>query len=525
MRIRSLIREPSVQELIRLAVQDGFITREYLSYLPVKVLSWDDAPGVLADLLIGAAYPFKLLDVKTNIRKASVDVFDRGPLRIRDDDILPGGEIDFEDDAEVEPEENDLPGSAVPSKKSDVESYILMRYLTETRKIPLLKRDEELQGFMQYEEEKERLLQIFLEFAEFREWVIGRIESIYVQSAVQDEDGIETEEEEELDKPEKKYAPILDAFRSIHDEIILLESGEPYPGAQKSVYENLRTAAKLFGQCGINPDMFEFENWAVRLPVDKAAFDRAYKAMVLRRNMLAEPNVRLVISIAKKYKHGRLSFLDRIQEGNTGLLKAVDRFEYQKGFRFSTYATWWIRQSVDRAIYDTGSTIRIPIHRREGMRKVFKAIEKLKRRYGYQHEPTLKDIARLLGWPVWEVQKNMNIVGEPLSLDVAIGDSGEDTLGDFLADDKIDRPHDSADCANRRQKLDRFISRLPPREEIIVRLRFGFSFRGKQEQWTLEELGKKFGMTRERIRQLEDKGIQKIKDFMQKEGIREEDFW
>ena len=258
-----------------------------------------------------------------------------------------------------------------------------------------------------------------------------------------------------------------------------------------------RKVEKMEVECGLSSDQIKEALKAIEKGEAKAKE---------AKSELVKANLRLVISIARRYVHRGLQFLDLIQEGNIGLMKAVDKFEYQRGYKFGTYATWWIRQAMTRALSDQARTIHIPVYMGEVISQLHRTIQELVREFG--REPTLEEIAERMGLSVDKVQKIIKIAKSPISLETPIGEEGDSRLEDFIEDKRAISPQDVAISSNMTKQIRRVLSTLNQKEEKILRMRFGI---GEKHDHTLEEVGQDFELTRERIRQIEEKALRKLK--------------
>ena len=312
---------------------------------------------------------------------------------------------------------------------------------------------------------------------------------------------------EELDYDVEQVDKLYDTFEAYNIEIVEDDGGESIAPASNEELES------VLGADGISIDdpVKVYLKEIGRVPLLSAEEEvelaiRMSQGDVAAKKRLSEANLRLVVSIAKRYVGRGMQFLDLIQEGNLGLIKAVEKFDHTKGFKFSTYATWWIRQAITRAIADQARTIRIPVHMVETINKVKKVSSQLLHQNG--REPTAEEIAKELDMSVDKVREIMRVAQEPVSLETPIGEEEDSHLGDFIPDEDAPAPADAASHTLLKEQLSDVLKTLTPREEKVLRLRFGLDD-GRPR--TLEEVGKEFNVTRERIRQIEAKALRKLR--------------
>ena len=312
---------------------------------------------------------------------------------------------------------------------------------------------------------------------------------------------------EELAYDVEQVDKLYDTFEAYNIEIVEDDGGESIAPASNEELESVLSADGI----SIDDPVKVYLKEIGRVPLLSAEEEvelaiRMSEGDVAAKKRLSEANLRLVVSIAKRYVGRGMQFLDLIQEGNLGLIKAVEKFDHTKGFKFSTYATWWIRQAITRAIADQARTIRIPVHMVETINKVKKVNSQLLHENG--HEPTNEQIAEKLEMPVEKVREIMRVAQEPVSLETPIGEEEDSHLGDFIPDEDAPAPSDVASHTMLKEQLAEVLSTLTPREEKVLRLRFGLED-GRSR--TLEEVGKEFNVTRERIRQIEAKALRKLR--------------
>ena len=486
-----------IQHLVDIGTEKGYLTPDEISdYLPQNIFSPED-----------------IEDIFDFLTESNIDIVDTIKEKI-----------------EAAPEEESQEWGEMERFPSERTDNIIWAYLKDIGRVSLLNSEEEYMIAKRIEDGERMIRNLLFDLPhaiqELME-IAGLLkkEAINIVDVVKNIDELNYTKKDE-DKYRKKTVSLINSIRNQHEkkEELRKSSGKAkVPEATKKLNEKkLKALEKKVEENLINlnlnkkvlEEIIRKVQRQLKFMDDKEA--RKVRKRLLEigeienglktvKNRLIQANLRLVINIAKKYLNRGLSFLDLIQEGNMGLMKAAEKYDYQKGYKFSTYSTWWIRQAITRAVADYARTIRVPVHVLETMNKITKVTISLFQELG--REPNLDEISLKAGLPLEKVRKIMKVSNEPISIETPIGDD-ESKLGDFIADPKSPSPFNELVSISLKEEIDKVLSTLTPREEKVIRMRLGI---GEKTDYTLEEVGEVFGLTRERIRQIEAKALRKLK--------------
>jgi RNA polymerase primary sigma factor len=524
--------QEKVRDLIRLAKEQGYLTYEDLDeHLPE-----------------GVSNPEHLDAIISQLRGVEIEIIESSDV-----DRVKEVRKDDEDDDKDEKEEKEEKEEKADSKLDILDDPVRM-YLKQMGQVPLLTREQEVEiskriedaelkvqellygfGFVarahvdlaqKLIDQRERFDRVILDKKiESRERYMKALprlcqqvkratdsaSKLYIEVAGS---GANSEKRKKFDRALKNLQQFYPKFffkqKVTEDFVILVEENHrAVTNVQKELAKHAKDAnPKLRRQHTAELKDMQTRFWLTpeELKAHHENLKLWHRLALKAKTEMVEANLRLVISIAKKYTNRGLSFLDLIQEGNMGLMKAVEKFEYRRGYKFSTYATWWIRQAITRSIADQARTIRIPVHMIETINKIVRTSRQMMHEMG--REPTPEELAERLMMPLEKVRKVLKIAKEPISLETPVGDEEDSQLGDFIEDKGALQPQDASILSNLRETTTKILASLTPREERVLRMRFGI---GMNMDHTLEEVGQQFSVTRERIRQIEAKALRKLK--------------
>jgi RNA polymerase primary sigma factor len=482
-----------VKHLVDIGMEKGFLTSDEINdFLPRDIFSPED-----------------IEDVFDFLQESDIDIVEtiQDKVESHEEESANWGEVE-----------------KIPSERTD---NIIWAYLKDIGRVSLLTPDEEHQIAIKIEEGERRARNILFELPRAADELmeIGqqlKEETLNIADVINSIDEMNYTQKDE-EKYKKKTISSIKSIKNLHNK--MEEIKEKLPGADKQsrkeftndlqriedkledILLNLKLNKKILVEIirKITQQLKFMDDGESRIVKQKlkelSEIDNTLKVV---KNRLVQANLRLVINIAKKYLNRGLSFLDLVQEGNTGLMKAAEKYDYQKGYKFSTYSTWWIRQAMTRAIADYARTIRVPVHVLETTNKISKVTISLFQELG--REPNLEEISLKAGLPLEKVRKIMKVTNGTVSIETPIGDD-ESKLGDFIADPKASSPFTEFVGVSLKEEIDKVLSTLTPREEKVIRMRLGI---GEKTDSTLEEVGDVFGLTRERIRQIEAKALRKL---------------